>query len=242
MNFEAEKNQAKKNLTERLGRKPTLAELLGLLKTRKQKKNEGAFFSRILEGEGVKLGVLTTRKNNARASAAAEVKEAAKAAAAAVREKQKMAKQSEKDFEKAMKNAEKDAKKAVKGQSKAEKVAAAAAAKQAKMEAREILKATKELARQNAKAAFIATEDQARKNLTRVLGKAPRVANIRRLASIRHSGVDLSVNDYLKVKNHSVTRKAKNSLQRMFKENVRNVAPEIDVCAQCDMKRFLERE
>lgn len=242
MNFEAEKNQAKKNLTERLGRKPTLAELLGLLKTRKQKKDERSFFSGILEAEGKKLGLLTTRKNNARASAAAEVKEAAKAAAAAVREKQKMAKQSEKDFEKAMKNAEKDAKKAVKGQSKAEKEAAAAAAKQAKMEAREILKATKELARQNAKAAFIATEDQARKNLTRVLGKAPRVANIRRLASIRHSGVDLSVNDYLKVKNHSVTRKAKNSLQRMFKENVRNVAPEIDVCAQCDMKRFLEKE
>jgi flagellar biosynthesis GTPase FlhF len=226
MNFEAEKNQAKRNLTERLGRKPTLAELLGLLKTRKQKKNEGAFFSGL----------------TSRVSAAAEVKEAAKAAAAAVREKQKMAKQSEKEFEKSMKDAEKEGKKAVKGQSKAEKEAAAAAAKQAKMEAREILKATKELARQNAKAAFIATEDQARKNLTRVLGKAPRVANIRRLASIRHSGVDLSVNDYLKVKNHSVTRKAKNSLQRMFKENVRNVAPEIDVCAQCDMKRFLERE
>jgi len=236
MNFEAEKDKAKKNLTERLGRKPTLAELLGLLKTRKQKKNEGAFFSGLTGAPGA------SRKNNARASAAAEVKAAAKAAAAAVREKQKMAKQSEKDFEKAMKQAEKDAKKETKGQTKAEKEAAAAAAKQAKVDAREILKATKELARQNAKAAFIATEDQARKNLTRALGKAPRVANIRRLASIRHSGVDLSVEDYLKVKNHSASRKAKNSLQRAFKENVHNIAPEMDVCAQCDMKRFLEKE
>uniref|UniRef100_A0A6C0BDA6 Uncharacterized protein n=1 Tax=viral metagenome TaxID=1070528 RepID=A0A6C0BDA6_9ZZZZ len=236
MNFEAEKNKAKKNLTERLGRKPSLAELLGLLKTRKQKKNEGAFFSGLTGAPGV------SRKNNARASAAAEVKAAAKAAAAAVREKQKAAKVSEKEFENAMKQAERQAKKETKGQTKSEKEVAAAEAKAAKAEAREFLKASKELARENAKAAFIATEDQARKNLTRVLGKAPRVANIRRLASIRHSGVDLSVEDYLKVKNHSLSRKAKNSLQRMFKENVHNIAPEMDVCAQCDMKRFLEKE
>jgi hypothetical protein len=111
----------------------------------------------------------------------------------------------------------------------------------ARKTARAEKKAAKEEAKERAKVQFAEAELRARENLTRTLGKAPQMANIKRLAGIRTSGVNLSTNDYMRVKKYKNTLKARN-LNKIFKENADNVAPEIDVCAQCELKKFLEKQ
>lgn len=234
--FNANRNQAKANLTRKLGRNPTAAEILGLVGTRRKGLNENTFLAGLM------------KKAENRAAAAAEVKMAAKAAAAEVRMKQKAMVEEKKLVAKA------EALSAKKGEAKAAKTtmraltaemkkSAAAQNKLAKKEAKGLAKAAKEAAREAAKEQFSAMEAAARNNLTRVLGKPPRVANIRRLASIRHSGVNLSVNDFLKVKNYAMTRKAnaKGPTQKRMTLNNANL-PVMDPCEACDLKRFLERE
>lgn len=235
--FNMNRNQAKKNLTARLGRNPTAAEILGLVGTRRKGQNENAFFAGLMQ------------KAESRAAAAAEVKMAAKAAAAEVRMKQKAEAEAKKLAAKAEKEAAKVA--AKKNNSRAVKTAArkmeaemkkAAAAqnKAAKAEAKALAKAAKEAAKEASKEQFAEIERIARNNLTKALGKAPRVANIRRLASIRHSGVDISVNDFLKVKNYAATRKAGTQKKMPNLTNV-NLGP-MDPCEACELKKFLERE
>jgi hypothetical protein len=236
--FNMNRNQAKANLTRRLGRNPTAAEILGLVGTRRKGLNENSFFAGLM------------KKAESRASAAAEVKMAAKAAAAEVRMKQKANAEARKLAERAEKEAAKLAKK---GEGKGAKTAARkmeaelkkAAAEQnklAKKEAKGLAKAAKEAARESAKEQFAEIERVARNNLTRALGKAPRVANIRRLASIRHSGVNLSVNDFMRVKNYAATRKA-GTLMKTKIENLEklNLGP-MDPCEACELKKFLEKE
>jgi hypothetical protein len=238
LKFAKNRNNAKRNLTQRLQRNPTAAEIMGLIAVRRQGRNESAYMAEIIG------------KAEAKAAVAAEAKAAAAAAAAEVRMKQKAAaneakllkaaaKQENKLLKKATKKEEKTAAKAIVAETKK---AAKVNAKVAKAEAKALAEEAKRIAREESKKAFAGVEAIARNNLTRALGKAPRVANIRRLASIRHSGVDLPVENFLKVKNYAGTRKvkAKNSLERFFASN--NAKPEIDVCAACELKKFLEKE
>ncbi len=234
--FNMNRAQAKRNLTNKLGRDPTAAEILGLVGTRRKGLSNNSFIN----------GLMKKKEN--RAAKAAEVKMAAKAAAAEVRMKQKAAEEERKMLEKAEKLAAKGEKK---GENKMAKTAArklAAEAKKAaaeqnklaKKEAKGLAKAAKEAAAAAAKEQFAEIERVARNNLTRALGKAPRVANIRRLASIRHSGVDLSVNDFMKVKNYAATRKAGTQMKMMNLKNVN--MPVMDPCEACELKKFLEKE
>ena len=238
LKFRRNRNNAKRNLTEKLQRNPTAAEIMGLIAVRRQGRNENQFMAEVIG------------KAEAKAAVAAEAKAAAAAAAAGVRMKQKAAQNEAKLLKTAAKQEAKLMKKtSTKGEKVAAKVIVAetkkavkAQNKLAKEEAKGLAKEAKRIAHEESKKAFTNIEAIARNNLTRALGKAPRVANIRRLASIRHSGVDLPVQNFLKVKNYAATRKvkAKNSLERFFESN--NSKPEIDVCAACELKKFLERE
>jgi hypothetical protein len=237
--FNANRNQAKVNLTRKLGRNPTAAEILGLVGTRRKGLNENSFFAGIM------------KKAENRAAAAAEVKMAAKAAVAEVRMKQKAQVEEKKISAKVAAavskmgktNDGKGAKTAARALSAQMKKSALEQNKLVKKEAKGLAKAAKEAAREAAKEQFSAMEAAARNNLTRVLGKPPRVANIRRLASIRHSGVNLSVNDFLKVKNYAMTRKANAKGMTQKRMNLANVnMPVMDPCEACELKKFLERE
>lgn len=243
------KAAAVRNLTEKLGRKPLAPEVAGLLKTRKQKKNENAYFKSVIAKAAVKeAGKLA-------------LKAAKKAAGDEVKAKQKADRNAEKAIRKAERNEERAFQKAIKAEERAVKKAAnpnnsKAARRTAKAElkavkarnvaarktARAERKAAKAEAKERAKVQFAEAESRARENLTRTLGKAPQIANIKRLAGIRTSGVNLSTNDYMRVKKYRNTMKAKGtgSLNKML--NLSNVPPEMDVCAQCELKKFLERE
>jgi hypothetical protein len=237
--FNANRNQAKVNLTRKLGRNPTAAEILGLVGTRRKGLNENSFLAGLM------------KKAENRAAAAAEVKMAAKAAAAEVRMKQKAAVEEKKLAAKAnavsakaeKKGEGKVAKTAMRALTMEMKRAAAAQNKLVKKEAKGLAKAAKEAAREAAKEQFSAMEASARNNLTMALGRPPRVANIRRLASIRHSGVNLSVNDFLRVKNYAMTRKANAKGMTQKRMNLGNAnLPVMDPCEACELKKFLERE
>lgn len=238
LKFAKDRNNSKRNLTERLQRNPTAAEIMGLIAVRRQGRNENQYMAEIIG------------KAESKAAMAAEAKAAAKAAAAEVRMKQKAAQDEAKMLKMATKEEGKLLKKA---SNKGEKMAARALAtvtrkvaknqgKFAKEEAKQLAVEAKKVAREEAKKAFINIEAIAKNNLSRALGKAPRVANVRRLASIRHAGTNLPVENFLKVKNYATTRKvrAKNSLERFFSSN--NSKPDVDVCTACELKKFLEKE
>ena len=273
-------NTLTRNLTARLGRKPTKAERAGLEKTRKQGKNENAYIAGLKSKKQSRLNLVAELKA-VRAAAAMEVKAKAKgernfqkAVAAAAKKEAKALKAAEKKEESTLEKEEKAFQKALRAETRkikksntnaaktsAAKTSAAPlntvaktakrrnmtakkeanlAAKAAKKEARETRKVAKLEAAEKRKVAFALAESQARNNLSRTLGKAPQMMNIKRLAAIRTSGANLSTNDYIRVKNYAKTLKAKNTMGKLFKENVRNVAPEIDVCTQGEMKKFLE--
>jgi len=237
------KAAAVRNLTNKLGRKPLATEVAGLLKTRKQKRNEGAFFKNIMAAAAGKEALKAAKK-----AAGDEVKAKLKAETNA----QKAIKRAEREEERAFQKAIKAKTNAVKkvnnpNNSKAARRTAKAQLKEvlkqnvaARKTARAEKKAAKEEAKERAKVQFALAETRARNNLTRTLGKAPQMANIKRLAGIRTSGVNLSTNDYMRVKKYRNTLKSR-SLNKLFKENVGNVAPEVDVCAQCELKKFLEQ-
>jgi hypothetical protein len=203
---------AEKNLTAKIGRKPTKGEVKNYAKTRKFGKAGNAFVDMLLEKNQEKAFQKALKLKQAEAK-----KMEAKAEKIAVKEASKVSKEEKKMINKTMK-------------------------KELRIAERNAKKDAKAAAKEAASVQFQMAEAAARNNLSRVLGKAPQIANIKRLAGIRTSGANLSVNDYMRVKQHAKTLKAKNSLDKFFKENVRNIAPEIDVCAQCDMKRFLESE
>ena len=242
------KAAAVRNLTNKLGRKPLATEVAGLLKTRKQKRNEGAFFKNIMAAAAVKEAGKAALKA-AKKAAGDEVKAKLKAETDAQKAIKRAEREEERAFQKAIKaktnavkkvnnpNNSKAARRTAKAELKAVQQRNVAARKTARAEK----KAAKEDAKEKAKVQFALAETRARNDLTRTLGKAPQMANIKRLAGIRTSGVNLSTNDYMRVKKYRNTLKLR-SLNKLFKENVGNVAPEVDVCAQCELKKFLERE
>jgi ABC-type Na+ efflux pump permease subunit len=125
-------------------------------------------------------------------------------------------------------------KKAAREQAKVAKAAAVEIAKKAKADAKE----AKVVAKIEAAQMYEQQKAAAAQNLRSVLGKNPRMANVLRLAGIRRSGANISVNDFLKVARHGRTMKNKSS----SKANLNNFSPELDACAQCEMKKFLEKE
>ena len=245
------KAAAVRNLTEKLGRKPLAPEVAGLLKTRKQKKNENAYFKNIVAAAAVKEAGREALKA-AKKAAAEEVKAKLKAETNAQKAIKKAERNEERAFQKALKDKEKAVKKvnnpnnskAARRTAKAELKAVQQRNVALRKTARAEKKAAKEEAKEKAKVEFALAEAKARNDLTRTLGKAPQMANIKRLAGIRTSGVNLSTNDYMRVKKYRNTLKAKDmgSLNKLYRENVRNVVPDIDVCAQCELKKFLARE
>lgn len=240
------KAAAVRNLTEKLGRKPLAPEVAGLLKTRKQKRNEESFFKNIMAAAAVKEAGREALKE-AKKAAAAEVKAKLKAAADKAKEEKKAERNEERKFQKGLKEAAKAAKKVNNpNNSKAARRTAKAELKEvlkqnvaARKTARAEKKAAKLEAKEKAKVQFALAESRARNNLTRTLGKAPQMANIKRLAGIRTSGVNLSTNDYMRVKKYRNTLKARGSANR---QNIGDFAPDVDVCAQCELKKLLERE
>ena len=243
--FARNRSAAKKNLTRKLGRNPSAAEILGLVGVRRRGENENSFYARIQE------------RVEQRAALAAEAKAAGAAAAAAVRMKVKAAKMEAKLLmasnsltkgltKKARTPEQKTAavalgtlsKKAAREQAAIMKEEARKLAKAAKMEAKEAKAEAKAAAKVEAAQMYEQQKAAAAQNLRSVLGKNPRMANVLRLAGIRRSGANISVNDFLKVSHHGRTMKNKSS----SKANVSNFSPELDVCAQCEMKKFLEKE
>jgi len=246
--MENAKAAALRNLTEKLGRKPLATEVAGLVKTRKQKKNENAYIQNVIAAAAAKEAGREALKA-AKKAAANEVKAKLKAESNAQKAIKKAERNEERAFQKAIKDEEQAKKKAAnpnnskvaRQTAKAELKAVKARNVATRKAARAEKKAAKEEAKAQAKVQFAAAEAKARNDLTRTLGKAPQMANIKRLAGIRTSGVNLSTNDYMRVKKYKNTLKGRN-LNNLFKENVRNIMPDIDVCAQCELKKFLERD
>jgi len=264
--FDKEREDAKKFLSEKLGRAPTAAEILALMGARRR----GQKNTNVLKNITKKA---SERKNLA-ARAAEAAKEAAKAARKAVMEEAKskkakvkvlskeaedeaaaiLAEMNEEDrragktvkrtktaktakksapkvnMNAAVKNLAKKTMKAMKNQAKAESKAQ-----------REMAKKVKEALSAERKQLFKIAEEQAKKDLQSVVGKPPRMANIKRLAAIRTSGANISATNFLKVKNYRNARKTMKRVNQLA-ENLGNMAPEIDVCAACDAKRWLEKE
>lgn len=219
--FNMNRATAKRNLTARLARAPTGAEILGLVGARRRGNNENSFIQMLME----KAEARAAAKMNAKAAVAEKkmTKKANKAAATMTKKANKAA-----------------APKAVAASVAAEgKKAAKEQAKLARQEARELAKEAKKIAKEEAKAAFQAVEAKARENLTRYLGKAPRVANIRKLASVRHSGANLTVEDFMKVKQYRNTRK---SNPQTPAPSLDNFSPTLDACGQCELEKFLAKE
>lgn len=246
--FARNRSAAKKNLTRKLGRNPSAAEILGLVGVRRRGENENSFYARIQEGA------------EKRAALAAEAKAAGAAAAAAVRMKVKAAKLEAKLLlasnsltkgltKKARTPEQKNAavamgtlsKKAAREQAASMKEEARKLAKAAKMEAKEAKAEAAAAAKLEAAQLYEMQKAAAAQNLRSVLGKNPRMANVLRLAGIRRSGVNVSVNDFLKVSHHGRSMKNKTSSTAKIAE-LAAFSPEMDVCAQCEMKKFLEKE
>lgn len=246
--FARNRSAAKKNLTRKLGRNPSAAEILGLVGVRRRGENENSFYAKLKESA------------EKRGAIAAEAKAAAVAAAAAVRMKNKAAKMEAKLLlqsnvlakgltKKAKTPEQKSAavamgtmsKKAVREQAAIMKEEARKIAKAAKMEAKEAKAAAAVAAKIEAAQLYDMQKAAAAQNLRSVLGKNPRMANVLRLAGIRRSGTNVSVDDFLKVARYGRTIKNRNSSTAKRGE-LNAFSPEMDPCAQCELKKFLEKE
>ena len=245
--FARNRSAAKKNLTRKLGRNPSAAEILGLVGVRRRGENENSFYTK-LQGAAEKRALIS-----------AEAKAAAAAAAAAVRMKEKAAKMEAKlllmsnSLQKGLTKKAKtpvqktaaiamgsETKKIAKEQAAIMKDEARKLAKAAKMEAKEAKAAAAAAAKIEAAQLYEMQKASAAQNLRSVLGKNPRMANVLRLAGIRRSGANISVNDFLKVARYGRTIKNRNS-STAKKGELNNFSPEMDVCAQCELKKFLEK-
>ena len=123
---------------------------------------------------------------------------------------------------------------------KAAKNAAKQMAKTMKAQAKANAKIAAEVAKKKAQEAVIELQTQAKKNLQEYLKKAPREANVKKLAAIRRRGTNLSVADYVKVRNAAEKMKDKN-LASFFAANIgnANVHPVANAKAQERLAQFL---
>jgi hypothetical protein len=260
--FNEDRAKAKADLKSKLGRDPTAAEILALMGARRRgQKNEN-----ILRNITKKA---TDRKNlAARAAAAAKEAEAVLQEAKSKKAKTKVLNLEAEDeaarIMAEMNEEDRKAGRAVPKTVKRTKTAKVkvnapinlnAAAKelakktmkamrnQAKLEQkhqREMAKKVKEQLSAQRKQLFKLAEEQAKKDLTDVAGKAPRMANVKRLAAIRTSGANISAKNFIQVRNYRNARKTMKRVNNLA-ANLGNMAPEIDVCAACDAKRWLEK-
>ena len=109
-----------------------------------------------------------------------------------------------------------------------------------KAQAKANAKIAAEVAKKKAQEAVIELQTQAKKNLQEYLKKAPREANVKKLAAIRRRGTNLSVADYVKVRNAAEKMKDKN-LASFFAANIgnANVHPVANAKAQERLAQFL---
>jgi len=263
--FDKEREDAKKFLADKLGRAPTAAEILALMGARRRGQKNTNILKNITKkaserknlaaraAEAAKEAAKAARKavmeeaKSKKAQVKVLNKEAEEEAAALLAEMNEEDKRAGKktartktarkpksaprlNINAAVKNLAKKTMKAMKNQAKVEAKAQ-----------REMAKKVKEALSAERKQLFKIAEDQARKDLQDVIGKAPRMANIKRLAAIRTSGANISATNFIKVRNYRNARKTMKRVNQLA-TNLGNMAPEIDVCAACDAKRWLEKE
>jgi hypothetical protein len=256
--FDKEREDAKKFLADALGRSPTAAEILALMGARRRGQTNVNVVRNITKK--------ASERKNLASRAAEAAKEAGKAARKAVmaEAKSKKAKIQEAEDEAAVILAEmneddrRDGKTVKRGKTakSAPKLNLNAAAKalskktmkamknQTRVEVkaqREVAKKLKEALSAERKQLFKLAEEQAKKDIVSVIGKAPRMANVKRLAAIRTSGANISATNFLKVRNYRNARKTMKRVNQLA-SNLGNMVPDIDVCAACDAKRWLEKE
>lgn len=268
--FDKERGNAKTYLKEKLGRDPTAAEILALMGSRRKgMKNENVV--RNITKKASDRKNLAARAAAAAKEAAAAARKAVREEAKAKKEVTKVLNKEAEDEAAAIlremnEEDRRTGKKVVKTKTArvaknktAKKINVNAAAKalaaktmkamknQAKEEGklqREMARKVKEAMSAERKRLFKMAEEQAKKDLASVVGKegkAPRMANIKRLAAIRTSGANITATNFIKVRNYRNSRKTMKRVNQLA-ANLNKMAPEIDVCAACDAKRWLERE
>jgi hypothetical protein len=225
--FASNRNAAKKNLTRKLGRNPTGAEILGLVGARRRGENENSFFARIQEAAEKRIAdAAESRMKQKAAKMEAKLLQPKNMTKKIMREEANAAKAEEKEGARQL--------------AKMLKEEAMRAAKAAKEEAREEKRLQAAIAKKEAAQLYEMQKAAAAQNLRSVLGKNPRMANVLRLAGIRRSGANISVNDFLKVSQRGKTLKKGSSAERLKELN--GFSPDMDVCAQCELKKFLENQ
>lgn len=265
--FDKEREDAKKFLADKLGRPPTAAEILALMGARRRGQKNTDVLKNITRKASERKN-LAARAADAAKEAAKAARKAVMEEAKSKKAKGKVLSQEAEDEAAAIlaemneedrragkkvaktaraKTAKKSAPKVVNLNAAAKNLAKRtmkAMKNQAKVEAkaqRNMAKKVKEALSAERKQLFKIAEEQARKDLQDILGKAPRMANIKRLAAIRTSGANISATNFVKVKNYRNARKTMKRVNQLA-TNLGNMAPEIDVCAACDAKRWLEKE
>ncbi len=262
--FNAERVKAKADLKEKLGRDPTAAEILALMGARRRGQKNENILKNITKKASERKN-LAARAAAAAKEAAAAARKAVKEEAKAKKQVTKvlnqeaedeaariMAEMNEEDRRagrtvlKTVKRTKTAKVKKVNMNVAAKNLAAKTMkamknhAKQEQKLQREMAKKVKEAMSAERKQLFKLAEEQAKRDLTQVIGKAPRMANIKRLAAIRTSGANISAKNFIQVRNYRNARKTMKRVNNLA-ANLGNMAPEIDVCAACDAKRWLEK-
>jgi hypothetical protein len=271
--FDKERENAKTFLSGKLGRAPTAAEILALMGARRRGQKNENVIRNITRKAQERKNLAKKADEAAKAAAAAArkaVREEAKSKKEAAKVLNKEAEDEAARILAEMNENERRAGKAKtpkargltakkpKAEKAAPKVNMNAAAKeiakrtmkamkeQEKLNAKaqkEMMKRVKEGLSQERKQLFKLAEEKARKDITDVIGKAPRVANIKRLAAIRTSGANISAKNFLQVRNYRNSRKTAKTVKRVnnLAKNLEALSLDIDVCAACDYKRWLEK-
>jgi len=240
------RENVRRNLTARLGRGAMVAnaaKLTAMMNKGVPKEEQERFIQEIMAREkgaprAKKLAAVVEEKGE---EAESEVKERSARSLEEMRRKaEEIQAKLEATANQASKKPRKTAKAANKNAAKAAKNAAKQMAKTMKAQAKANAKLAAEVAKKKAQEAVIELQAQAKKNLQEYLKKAPREANVKKLAAIRRRGTNLSVADYVKVRNAAEKIKDKN-LASFFAANIgnANVHPAANAQAQERLAQFL---
>jgi hypothetical protein len=232
------RENVRKNLTARLGRGAMVAnaaKLTAMMNKGVPKEEQERFIQEIMGREkgaprAKKLAAVVEEKGE---EAESEAKERS---ARSLEEMRRKAEEIQEKLEATANQANKKPRKTA----KAAKNAAKQMAKTMKAQAKANAKIAAEVAKKKAQEAVIELQNQAKKNLQEYLKKAPREANVKKLAAIRRRGTNLSVADYVKVRNAAEKMKDKN-LASFFAANIgnANVHPVGNAKAQERLAQFL---
>jgi hypothetical protein len=239
------RENVRKNLTARLGRGAMVAnaaKLTAMMNKGVPKEEQERFIQEIMGREkgaprAKKLAAVVEEKGE---EAESEAKERS---ARSLEEMRKRAEEIQEKLEATANQANKKPRKtakAAKNAAKAVKNAAKQMAKTMKAQTKANAKIAAEVAKKKAQEAVIELQTQAKKNLQEYLKKGPREANVKKLAAIRRRGTNLSVADYVKVRNAAEKMKDKN-LASFFAANIgnANVHPVANAKAQERLAQFL---